>query len=306
MGRKALGRAGCCACHDIPGLEDAKPIGPELTGWGRKNEQQLALESVLAYLEGTSPVDPPSAPTDLPDFYLLQLKAGHRAGFAFQKLREPRSYDFRRTEKKRYTERLRMPQFSLDNADREAIITFLLGLTADPPARQYTYVPDAQHRAWIEGREVLDQYRCKTCHILEPERWSVAFPPGELRSQPDVPQYPFLRTRFPAHEIAASRAVDAAGMSSGIVAGLPTLDSDGLPRVFDEDGFPLEDDEQYPPSRLEQAFDLWRPAVLGGNRYDVGVMPLNLPSRMVDQRLAADGGFLARYLLAPSSSASGR
>jgi len=28
LGRRAISRRGCFACHDIPGFDDARPIGP--------------------------------------------------------------------------------------------------------------------------------------------------------------------------------------------------------------------------------------------------------------------------------------
>ena len=43
----------------------------------------------------------------------MEKLLGHeREGFLWQKLREPRSYDFKKTENKGYNERLRMPQFT--------------------------------------------------------------------------------------------------------------------------------------------------------------------------------------------------
>ena len=40
----------------------------------------------------------------------------------------------RRRENKGYNERLRMPQFKFDGEQREQVITFVLGLVAEPPA----------------------------------------------------------------------------------------------------------------------------------------------------------------------------
>ena len=33
LGRRTITKYGCYACHDIPGFEDAPPIGPALTDW---------------------------------------------------------------------------------------------------------------------------------------------------------------------------------------------------------------------------------------------------------------------------------
>ena len=49
----------------------------------------------------------------------------------------PRSYDFKKTENKGYNERLRMPQFNFNEDEIEAVMTFVLGLVAEPPAPQY-------------------------------------------------------------------------------------------------------------------------------------------------------------------------
>src|SRR5262249_18154440 len=40
-GEYLLNHYGCFGCHDIPGYEDAKPIGTELNGWGSKHADRL-------------------------------------------------------------------------------------------------------------------------------------------------------------------------------------------------------------------------------------------------------------------------
>ncbi|MFO0841350.1 MAG: c-type cytochrome [Gemmataceae bacterium] len=49
VGRKAIGRLGCFACHDIPGFETAKPIGTGLNDWGKKDGDKLAFEDGEAF-----------------------------------------------------------------------------------------------------------------------------------------------------------------------------------------------------------------------------------------------------------------
>ena len=51
IGRRSIGKYGCFACHDIPGYEDAKPIGTALNDWGRKDPARLAFEHVDEYLD---------------------------------------------------------------------------------------------------------------------------------------------------------------------------------------------------------------------------------------------------------------
>ena len=46
LGKKAVSRLGCFACHDIPGFETAKPIGVGLNDWGKKPAERLAFEDI--------------------------------------------------------------------------------------------------------------------------------------------------------------------------------------------------------------------------------------------------------------------
>ena len=39
------------ACHDIPGFDNAKPIGVGLNDWGKKDPGRLAFEDIKSYLE---------------------------------------------------------------------------------------------------------------------------------------------------------------------------------------------------------------------------------------------------------------
>ena len=78
---------------------------------------------------------------------------------------------------------------------------------------------------------------------------------------------------------------------------MPTLDMDGLPLVLDEDGLPLDDAESYDRAGLEYPLELWQPAAVDGQVYEVGVLPLSLRADVLENVRAAQGGFLAKYLL---------
>src|SRR5207247_7490170 len=52
IGRKTIAKYGCFGCHDIPGFEDAKPIGTGLADWGRKDAAKLAFEHITHYAVG--------------------------------------------------------------------------------------------------------------------------------------------------------------------------------------------------------------------------------------------------------------
>ena len=100
-------------------------------------------------------------------FFFNQLNSHGRAGFLWQKLRDPRSYDFKKIETKGYDERLRMPKFPFNEDDIESITTFVLGLVAEPPAEKYVYRPQGAAKARVEGEKLLAKYNCTGCHMVE-------------------------------------------------------------------------------------------------------------------------------------------
>ena len=50
VGRRTISKYGCSGCHDVPGYEDAKPIGTGLADWGRKGADKLAFEQITQYI----------------------------------------------------------------------------------------------------------------------------------------------------------------------------------------------------------------------------------------------------------------
>jgi len=311
IGRKTILKFGCNGCHDVPGFEDAKSIGTGLADWGRKDTGQLAFEHIVQYLQGHEASDRSDigqtasagterqhGPREMPsDYYMHQILSGNRIGFAYQKLTEPRSYDYHVVENKDYNDRLRMPQFPFSLEDREAIITFLLGLVAKPPTHKYVYQPDPRRKAIIDGRKVLEEYKCGGCHMQEPEKWHIAFPSDFFNEQRRQPNYPFADHQFTSDELQRSGLPDRRGLLHATLVGMPVIADDGRPMVFDDYGDELFEDEEYEPSLLEYAFQLWRPVVLGGHGYQVGESPLSVPARLIVKKSPSDGGFLATYLL---------
>ncbi len=190
VGRRTISRYGCYGCHDIPGFEEARPIGTTLQDWGRKDPSKLALEHIEKYLhhhgepDGSSTVERVSSAIgqaernefateeaeerELSAAYFYESLLHHgRAGFLWQKLRQPRSYDYETTQSKGFDERLRMPRFPFDEEEIEAIATFVLGLVAEPPATQYLYKPEGRVADRIEGERLLHKFNCGGCHVLD-------------------------------------------------------------------------------------------------------------------------------------------
>lgn len=316
VAQKTFATSGCCACHDIPGMEDAKPIGPGLNDWARKDKAQLAFGHVAQYVrqqlkDTKSPTGETGAPAAgagradsdeaaaSPEFYLRQLESHSRIGFLYQKLTAPRSFDYYEARNKKYTERLKMPQFSLTAKEREAIMTFVLGLVADPPRSQYVYSPDSRTKAVLQGTELLTKYSCRGCHVLETEQWQLEFPPGEFGEQLGGPTYPFLASPLRQEEVRRSASVDRRGLRHASVSGMPSLSVDGLPLIFDDEEFPIEEeeDESFEIDRLIYSFDLWQPAAVDGYQYRVGDGALYVLAKHVSDRRRSYGGAVTKYLL---------
>jgi mono/diheme cytochrome c family protein len=204
IGRKAISRLGCFGCHDLPGFEQAKPIGTALNDWGKKDPERLAFEDADIYVrekynivpERNDPRDPhkPAADWHTKDgkepvekIFYEALEHHQREGFLHLKLMDPRSYDYHRI--RTWDDRLRMPQFrfarsarrdgegetdyqarlELEEAEaREAVMTFILGLVAEPMPLKYLHRPGPDKLAEIKGRLVLDKFNCAGCHQVRP------------------------------------------------------------------------------------------------------------------------------------------
>jgi len=142
LGEKTLNKYGCFACHTIKGFETAQRIGTELSTWGSKRISQLDFGF-------TDEAEIPHTHED----------------FLANKLMNPRLWD--KDKVVAFQDKLKMPNFYLNDADREAIMTAVLGLTN-------TYVPDVM-TAGIhgngplleKGRRVIANYNCRGCHLIE-------------------------------------------------------------------------------------------------------------------------------------------
>jgi mono/diheme cytochrome c family protein len=197
VGKKAIGALGCFGCHDVPGFELSKPIGTPLNDWGKKDPERLAFEDIEAYVNdhyhftdgyvdknghGYPSVDG-KPPYD--EFFHEAIDHHQRDGFLNQKLIEPRSYDYHRV--RTWDDRLRMPQFQFgrkvtplagetpaeaqhreEGEAREAVMTFVLGLLAEPVPLKFINDPQGDKLALARGRQVLEKFNCAGCHQLRP------------------------------------------------------------------------------------------------------------------------------------------
>jgi hypothetical protein len=266
---------GCYACHHIPGYENAKPIGVALNDWGKKAPDRLAFEDIEAFLKDHyHVVDKPGDPNNKETkkalreqqkdgkslyerFFADALVHGHqsREGFLQQKLLEPRSYDYNRL--RAWDDRLRMPQFQFartrrlkdegteeyefrrqkEEADaREAVMTFILGLVAEPIPAKFVYNPPPDQLAVVKGRAVLDKYNCAGCHQVQPGSYEFKLTPAvnkalsdayTINAKPGEPKGPYA-TDYPFHHVAWMGKNPANGtLAAHAVPGQKIEDEDG-------------------------------------------------------------------------------
>ncbi|HYO23861.1 MAG TPA: hypothetical protein VEQ85_02840, partial [Lacipirellulaceae bacterium] len=349
VARRTISKYGCFGCHDIPGFEDAKPIGTALVDWGRKETSKLAFENIHKFLEthgidpqGPTPeqlaaarqaetIEEPATgaaagtshqgtmhakhlnPADFKSdasYFIQALNSHGRDGFLWQKLRHPRSYDYKTTRNKNFNERLRMPRFPFDDQQREAVMTFVLGLVKEPPASKYLYTPDPRQQALDEGREVLERFNCAGCHTLRMEQWQFAYHDDTFEAPAENVDYPFLAPQFTDAQVAASKAKDYRGFLHATLQGEPVTDVEtGAQGWVDEDRAPItpaelaeieaEEGETVP---VFYRFNLWQDALLNGEPYLRGGGELLIPANRQGYGPAdgaaypAWGGDLARYL----------
>jgi cytochrome c2 len=230
-------------------------------------------------------------------YFVERLLAHDRQGFLWQKLRAPRSYDFKKAENKSYNERYRMPQFPFDDAQREAVMTFVLGLVAEPPAPQFVNTPSPREQARLDGLVVAERYNCGGCHVLDMDRWDVRYRPESMGEAVESVDYAFLSPHFSPETISRSLSEDRQGRRLSSLRGMPVPDpASGLPMRVDEEGVPIEDDDTETP--VHHPFMLFRDALVDGEARGVGGPNLLVPDDALraGRRFPPRGGDLARLL----------
>ena len=162
---------------------ETKAAGKGLSDTEAKQYRELEPQK---FFEGVKEGDGPTKPPYEQAFYHA-LEHHQREGFLGLKLTNPRSYDYNRL--RPWDDRLRMPQFKfarvrqtvgesdaayqaraekLEAEAREAVMTFILGLVAEPIPAKYVATPKAERLAEVVGRQVLDKYNCAGCHQIAP------------------------------------------------------------------------------------------------------------------------------------------
>jgi cytochrome c551/c552 len=165
-GRALVKNYGCASCHEISGLEEEARIGTELTVEGSKPIERL--DFALLTEPAKRGVDPDGKKSPLGTWY-------DQKGFFEAKLKQTDVFD-----KGRLTPQLKMPQPTLSDEDRNALVTFLLGSVDLTLPEGYVYKPgDARHDIQ-EGWWVVSKYNCMGCHVVHV---------GQKSSLMGLPQY---------------------------------------------------------------------------------------------------------------------
>lgn len=136
-GEKLIGYYGCFGCHSISGFEKSAPIAPELGSFAKKDITTLDFGYAI------------------PDHHLQTTET-----FATLKLDSPRIYRRDRIE-------LKMADFDLSPKEIRALVTFLKGLTSGKPRTAFAPNQHPEYSAALEGRQIVDDYNCRGCHMIE-------------------------------------------------------------------------------------------------------------------------------------------
>ena len=137
---KSIRYYGCFGCHNIPGYENAKPIGTELT------------------IEGSKPVN------KLDFGYIHDLEHTNYAWFT-QKLENPRIFDEGKASPPE--DKLRMPNFNFSPEEIEALVTAILSFSEDEVGENLLASHYVRDDMVYEGRKLIKEYNCQGCHIID-------------------------------------------------------------------------------------------------------------------------------------------
>lgn len=192
VGEALVRNHGCFSCHMIGGLEDAMPIGTELTTWGTKTVDKLDFGQ--HYLEEIRLPKAFAAANDIEDRTLEKLDKHYREGWLERKLAHPRSYDIDKVKSPK--DRLRMPWFDFSEEEIHALSTFVLGLVEDEVG-QAVMQPTAEQLAMDTGMRAVRQNNCKSCHMVDPPTVTYRTEEGEEVTVPGEITQLFLDDPLP-------------------------------------------------------------------------------------------------------------
>lgn len=166
------------------------PENPSLPAkqWTPGDGNDKPLEQFAPYMTDKQP--------PYEQFFAEMLPHGHhrkREGFLHLKLMSPRTFDYNRV--REWNDRARMPQFKFarthpnegespeayriradkeEAVAREAVMTFVLGLVAEPIPMKFINQPSGDRADVVKGRQVIEKYNCASCHMIRPGQYELS------------------------------------------------------------------------------------------------------------------------------------
>jgi cytochrome c2 len=134
-GRALVRKRGCFGCHNIPGMETASQIGPNLARFASKKYFELSFGNVVN-MEHTWDA------------------------WVFGKLKNPKLFQTDR-------EKLLMPNFDLSDKEVRTIRTLLRAMVPHGPPHSVHQEFNEKERKIELGRRMIEKYNCTACHVVE-------------------------------------------------------------------------------------------------------------------------------------------
>ena len=148
---------GCAGCHEIATLEDEGRVGTELTNEGSKPIERL--DFALLTEDAKRGILPNGKPSPRGAWY-------DPKGFFENKLTDPAVFDVGKY-KPDPMDRLRMPKPNINDDERAALVTMLLGSTDPSLPPDYMYKPGDERASVQKGWWIVTKYNCMGCHQVD-------------------------------------------------------------------------------------------------------------------------------------------
>lgn len=161
-GAKVIEKRGCYGCHSIEGFEKFAPIGPELSGFAKKDISTLDYGYAIA------------------DHHLQTTET-----FAALKLDAPRIFARDRIQ-------LFMGDFDLSAREIRALTLFIKGTVPGAPNADFDPMAKENHAAVVRGRQLVNDLNCRGCHVIEGRGGEIDGFRQSLLSQDAQRRAPFL------------------------------------------------------------------------------------------------------------------
>jgi mono/diheme cytochrome c family protein len=137
QGQKLIEKYGCTGCHtEIEGVKDRGETGLELTSIGSIHISHLDFGDIK-----------------------VPLQTRTVPNWLYNKMLNPRLFNIG----------LKMPDFSFNDSDAQAVTTYLLSLKAEEAPASYSLPlgePPSTYSPQGQFGKILDKYRCLVCHII--------------------------------------------------------------------------------------------------------------------------------------------